>query len=145
MTLLAFCHPQATHECPQKMSANSVHQAIRNIHRKVLFYYIDKKLKIEGYGINCMNNPHKFPSFKKWFCDLEDWRQNPLFPESHVCCSIHNVTLTTFACFRIPRSLFICPAENWLLWLLILEVVKLTESFLRGSLELIFLPISFKL
>ena len=85
-----------------------------------------------------MNNPHKFPSFKKWFCDLEDWRQNPLFPESHVCCSIHNVSLTTFACFRIPRSLFICPAENWLLWLLILEVVKLTESFLRGSLELIY-------
>ena len=61
--------------------------------------------------------------------------------------SISRESCLLFDSQRYPHNLcllqnseisFHLSSRNWLLWLLILEVVKLTESFLRGSLELIY-------
>ena len=43
----SLCHPQATHKCPQKISAHSVQPFGRlwNINTNFLFYYIDTSLR----------------------------------------------------------------------------------------------------
>jgi len=48
LNLFSICHSQATHECPQKMSAHSVRYAgyREHIYTNVLFYYIDKMILI---------------------------------------------------------------------------------------------------